>query len=526
MFCQVINTPVRPNPRIHEVPFKYRESSNDICDCFYGTSNTDSIEKNISKKKLPRKLWNYLKEMKYINGGCTGINAENRLSPTDKDTALLFFNHDKKISTNSFLLDEKEVTNKEYKEFVNWVKDSIVRTFIAEKNPIYYSDKKNKILNWEIPIDRSDSSILKTFYFDIKKRFYKRRFEFDSNKIIYKYFDGNNEIQINIYPDTLKWESEFTYSYNEPMTNMYFWHPAYDCYPVVGVNYNQAKAYCHWKTEQLKNKLKQFNELKNFSISYRLPTEIEWEYAALARIAGHYKYGDCLDYPWNGEGIISNKNKYYANYGTTTNENGLLVKSYNDDGFFHTNFAGAFSGNDFGLYDMAGNVAEWTEDKPCEMSLKNYFDCYPFRDTLFYDVNTSISDSDDVHSILKKIVNIQNENVIYYHNIDTIFNIGRERIINDAQNMLHDYKVLKKTANPRIVKGGSWADPLTYLLVCMNQVYPEDYGSCKIGFRLAMSVPTELIPYFYTDKYFKDQEKKNKKESKQRIKNRKRKKNY
>ena len=54
---------------------------------------------------------------------------------------------------------------------------------------------------------------------------------------------------VNVYPDTLCWVSDFTYSYNEPMTNMYFWHPTFDNYPVVGVSWRQARAFCFWRTQ-------------------------------------------------------------------------------------------------------------------------------------------------------------------------------------------------------------------------------------------------------------------------------------
>jgi len=150
---------------------------------------------------------------------------------------------------------------------------------------------------------------------------------------------------INVYPDTLAWIHDYTYSFNDPLTERYFWHPAYDHYPAVGVNWLQAKAFCVWRTE-LYNNSGAGKKRASVGAEFRLPTEAEWEWAA--------RGGNELNpYPWGGPYTRNEKGCFLANFKP-------IRGNYIDDGGLRTIIVGHYPANDWGLYDMAGNVAEWT----------------------------------------------------------------------------------------------------------------------------------------------------------------------
>ena len=158
-----------------------------------------------------------------------------------------------------------------------------------------------------------------------------------------KEFLRNEEVKI--YPDTTVWIKDFAYSYNEPMHNDYFWHQAYGDYPVVGVNWKQAKAFCAWRTlyhnaARKSRRIEQVNQ-------YRLPTEAEWEYAARGGI-------ESGTYPWGGPYAKNDRGCYLANFKPSRGD-------YAQDEALYTVEAKSYEPNDYNLYNMAGNVSEWTD---------------------------------------------------------------------------------------------------------------------------------------------------------------------
>lgn len=273
----------------------------------------------------------------------------------DQDIFGTFNNRTKSVSIQGFFMDDTEITNNEYRQFVYWVRDSIAHTIMGDLIPS--EDGYSEVIDWEMELDYTDPTLDEMFY-QGDMAFSGTR-EMDMSKLEYKYewtdwkkaasrtTQARNEAiveeEVEIYPDTLCWIRDFSYSYNEPYTRNYFWHPAFDDYPVVGVNWKQATAFCDWRTA-LYDKYRDPSEVN--TEEYRLPSEAEWEYAARG---GH----DLAPYPWGG---------YYAR-----NAKGCLLANfkpgrgnYPEDGGLYTVKADAYFPNDLGLYCMAGNVAEWT----------------------------------------------------------------------------------------------------------------------------------------------------------------------
>ena len=149
--------------------------------------------------------------------------------------------------------------------------------------------------------------------------------------------------RINVYPDTLCWVRDFTYAFHSPMTKNYFWHTAYDNYPVVGVTWTQAKAFSVWRTQIYHSWLQSNGDL--FVNDFRLPLESEWERAARGDL-------DQSQFPWGGPYIRNASGCFLANFKP-------MRGRYFEDGGFHTVKVYSYNPNGFGLYCMAGNVAEW-----------------------------------------------------------------------------------------------------------------------------------------------------------------------
>ncbi len=227
-------------------------------------------------------------------------------------------------------------------------------------------------------------------------------------------WDFVNTYIINVYPDTTCWINDFQNAENEVYMRLYFSHANYNDFPVVGVNWEQANAFCNWRTNYL---IRGLGASAKFIQRYRLPTEAEWEYAARG------KEGNEL--PWTQEGVKSDKGCFYANFKPDRG-------NYTEDGSLITSKVGIFSANSNGLYDMAGNVAEWTS-------------------TIFTEAGVlSMSDM----------------------NPELYYNAAKE-----------DPYALKKKS----VRGGSWKDPESFIKSAWRSSEYQNVGRSFIGFRCVRS---------------------------------------
>jgi len=382
------------------------------------------------------------------------------MGPNDQDITWSLTSQTKTISVGSFWMDETEITNSEYRQFVYWVRDSIARRLLGEQFEeflISEDDLGNEIdppfINWDEDVEWDNeeyAEILDEMYLPENERFFRRK-EIDTRKLIYEYewvdllqaakksnrynfetksYGGTVKDQngkerkitdrsafimkdhVNVYPDTLCWIADFTYSFNEPWTEKYFWHPGFAEYPTVGVNWKQATAFTIWRTQLMNNYLRSKGEPE--VMAYRLPSEAEWEYASRGNLENSI-------FPWGGLYTRNDKGCFLANFKP-------LRGRYSDDGGAKTMSVASYAPNDFGLYDMAGNVAEWTSGAFDESS---YSYTHDFNPTYKYNA------------------------------------------------LPDDPGVLKR----KVIRGGSWKD-VGYFLQCGSRTYEyQDSAKSYIGFR-------------------------------------------
>ncbi|MDC1105636.1 SUMF1/EgtB/PvdO family nonheme iron enzyme [Prolixibacteraceae bacterium] len=313
------------------------------------------------------------------------------MGPSDQDiTSGLSPNRN--VTVEGFWMDETEITNNEYRQFVYWVRDSLARRKLGEVNADFLiSEDENgnpydpPILNWDEDIEWSDPDnqvALEDLYYKEKDRIFGKK-SIDPHQLIFEYYwvdlrqaakrenaynptedkyegfvydlegkqvpiEGRSSFIMNdkvmVYPDTLCWIRDYTYSYNEPMATTYFYHPSFDDYPVVGVTWKQARAFCAWRTHYKNDALAKDDQEP--VQAYRLPSEAEWEYSARGGLAHSM-------YPWGGVYTRNEEGCFLANFKP-------IRGNYTDDNGMTTTQVAKYDPNGFGLYDMAGNVAEWT----------------------------------------------------------------------------------------------------------------------------------------------------------------------
>lgn len=358
------------------------------------------------------------------------------------------------------------------------------------------------------------------------------------------------EVMNMALPDTLVWRNSM--SYNEPMVETYLRHPSYREYPLVGVSWVQACDYAIWRSDRVNENIliesgilafdPDQNKESNFSTDaylagqytgiiaggikdidprgdgtgirsvkmedgillpkYRLPTEAEWEYAAVGLIGNtnHELISDRRVYPWNNDGMRVQDKKYYgvfsANFKRGHGDYMGVAGDLNDGAAFPAPVASYFP-NDYGLYNMAGNVSEWVLDVYRPMSFEDIADYNPYRGNEF---KTKIIDSlgniTYVPASTEEIASRKNYRDSYnlnYNDGDYKSSIQNSWLetptdIKESTNQMYDYGVTTLISDKaRVYKGGSWADGPYFLSPSVRRFLDEDQSSATIGFRCAMN---------------------------------------
>jgi len=387
------------------------------------------------------------------------------MGKSDDDLAAIQDAPTKTVTVRSFYMDETEITNSEYRQFVYWVRDSILRTKLAiladevgevpgnggigefafkdadEENMSVYekymfdnysglgeTGYEGRKLNKDIDLifdtedypDEYYAEVMDTMYLPMEESYNGlRTWDVKKFKFQYTYMDvqkaaKNRKLtrkdvlvkeEVEVYPDTTVWIRDFSYSYNEPMHNEYFIHDAYSEYPVVGVSWNQANAFCQWRTLYKNGYQKERKQA--FVNAFRLPSEAEWEYAARGGLQG-------ATFPWGGPYAKNDRGCFLANFKP-------LRGDYAADQALYTVEAESYEPNDYDLYNMAGNVSEWV---------------YSSYDPGSYEYVSTINPS-----------------------------------VNDKNN------------KRKVVRGGSWKDVAYFLQVSSRDYEYQDSARSYIGFR-------------------------------------------
>lgn len=301
--------------------------------------------------------------MVYIPGGTFLMGA------TDEDITGAQLNQSKQVTVSPFFMDETEISNNQYRQFVYYVRDSIAAKQLGGEYLIKGTDG-NEYINPKKKIvwgngkkgkgKANNADALKGMFYDGDDQIFGKK-ELNVSKLTYNYawFDWRgaanssgkaprssfiHKDQVSVYPDTLVWIKDFAYSQNEPMVKSYFSHPAYDNYPVVGVTWRQARAFCDWRTKFYEDFRARQHKPGRGLVS--LPSDPQFEWAARGGRVG-------AEYPWGGPYIRNAKGCLLANFKPGRGD-------YASDGGAYTVNVKSYFPNDYGLYNMSGNVAEWT----------------------------------------------------------------------------------------------------------------------------------------------------------------------
>ena len=371
------------------------------------------------------------------------------------------------------------------------------------------------------------------------------------------------EVYRKALPDTLVWRRPM--AYNEPYVMYYFRHPAYNDYPVVGVDWLQSTDFCSWRTDRVNEGIMiregilnpdpnqlgeenfntdaylagQYEGLVNKNLpsldpnqefrrvqledgmllpKYRLPTEAEWEFAALALIGNSYeeRIYERRIYPWDGHNVRNdakkNRGQMRANFIRGRGDYMGVAGDLNDNAPIPSPVE-SYWPNDYGLYCMAGNVNEWVEDVYRAMTFQDFDEFNPFRGNVFVTLETdeegNVAEKDSLGRLRyrpvteEEAINRWNYKKSYYKNyrdgdyessvIDGAnwaldapaqTSDSRRMYVRDIEGQEAATLVSDKS---RVYKGGSWRDRAYWLSPGSRRFLDEDQSRDDLGFRCAMT---------------------------------------
>jgi gliding motility-associated lipoprotein GldJ len=467
-------------------------------------ANENKTFKTLSSSMLVDAKNDPYEGMTRIQGGtfAMGVNQEDVIGDWN--------NRLRRVTVSSFYLDQKEVSNKNYKDYLHWL----------EK--VYMPTNQDSIVN-------------------------------------------------QARPDTLVWRSEL--AYNEPMVEAYFRHPSFNDYPVVGISWDQANEYCKWRTDRANEKLltklgyidakndankplgannfnkeayltdeynvaptnkisnkkaKKGEDAPKLKISfedgvmtadYRLPTEAEWEYAAKTTLVsgssttalkngGNAKNKNAqltssdLPFPWSGSGNNNLRDTkkgntqglYLANFKIGSGDYKGMTGYINESNGMIEKVGSHLQNSSFKLYNLAGNVNEWVADVYRPMNSMDMDDFNPFRGNVFQSNDTKLakgSRRDAKGRIIKAVESDSTVKLRNYDNADAINALDGD----DADNASYESGSTTLISNKsRVYKGGSWKDRPYWLNPGTRRYLDQNKSSNNIGFRCAMSAFYEAPP--------------------------------
>jgi formylglycine-generating enzyme required for sulfatase activity len=468
-------------------------------------------------QKVSKKFKAFYNEFSLVEPMRVSFNPYRIQNYTANDTAILKGNNCKiqNVEINTpYLIGKKEITNIQYRQFVDWVKDSLFREELYANGykefgfPTANADDfgRSYCLNWETKIDWKDEQVVKIldkFFIPQDERFYQQKV-YNSSSLKYNYLSpSNSKIQIVIYPDTLCWTKMYTSLSIDDGTGLsgnYFWHPAYNNYPVVGVTWDQCQAFCHFYSKFLNNYLHYINsDFRNNEV--RLPYENEWLAVA-----------DSAEFNGYSTHFVSSKDKdgYNIIFGKIIDQNGFYIPKSNGN-YFGTASVNKVSPNKSGLYHLHGNVAEWMMDTfdngNCN---QEYVKFLYFDENSRQPSNTFIAFNKKLEVDSSTIPMSMRDDYLYMYdllpeNIEDLLEIEDDAqltldsLANEATQMWinidEDIQLNKNLYKAHIVKGGSWNDPLVYLLPQSSVLKSAHTADASTGFRVVIPLSQEQVTY-------------------------------